>query len=119
MRKWIRSGDNVLVIAGNDKGKVGQVLAKSKERILVKGINVRKKHMKPQGQNKLGQILEIEKPVHISNVRLYIEAEPKEKVKLQINEKGEKELVYQSKGKTVVYRNTLKPAKKIKKDTSK
>lgn len=111
MKKWIRSGDQVLIIAGNDKGKTGEVLAKKGDKILVKGINVCKRHMKPQGQNKMGQILEIEKPIHISNVRLSVSSQPKEKVKLKVTSKGEKELVYKEDGKQKVYRNILKPAK--------
>lgn len=115
MSKWIRSGDKVFITAGNDKGKTGEVIAKSEDRILVKGINVRKKHMKPQGQNKMGQILEIEKPIHISNVKLCVEDDPKIKVKLSVTEKGNKELVYQVGGKSKVYRNILKQTKSKKK----
>lgn len=115
MSKWIRSGDTVLVIAGNDKGKTGEVISKSKDKILVKGINVRKKHMKPQSQNKMGQILEIEKPVHVSNVRLYVEDEPKSKVRLKAGTKDKKELVYTKAGKPKVYRNVLKQTKAKKK----
>jgi large subunit ribosomal protein L24 len=46
MSKWIRKGDLVKVIAGNDKGKAGQVIARAEDRVLVQGINIRKKHMK-------------------------------------------------------------------------
>lgn len=115
MSKWIRSGDTIVVTAGNDKGKTGEVISKAKDRILIKGINVRKKHMKPQGQNKVGQILEIEKPIHISNVKLCVEGDPKVKVKLKISEEGDKELVYSQGGKTKVYRNILKQSKTKKK----
>lgn len=115
MSKWIRSGDKVFVTAGNDKGKTGEVIAKNKDKVLVKGINVRKKHLKPQGQNKMGQILEIEKPIHISNVKLCIEDDPKIKVKLNVTDKGDKELVYKVGGKLKVYRNILKQTKSKKK----
>lgn len=115
MSKWIRSGDTVQVIAGNDKGKTGEVIAKSKDKILIKGINVRKKHMKPQGQNKMGQILQIEKPIHVSNVKLHIEDEPKAKVKLKAGPKEEKSLVYTKAGKEKVYRKVLNQGKAKKK----
>lgn len=117
MKKWIRSGDQVVVIAGNDKGKFGEVISKGGDKVLVKGVNVRKRHMKPQGQNKLGQILEIEKPIHISNVKLAPGDDPKVKVKIKLGSKGEKELVYKENDKSKVYRNTLKPVntKKTKK----
>lgn len=46
MKSWIKKDDKVLVIAGNDKGKTGVVLACGADKVLVKGINVRKKHLK-------------------------------------------------------------------------
>ena len=48
-QKWIKIGDKVLVLNGNDRGKVGEVLAKKDSRILVQGVNVRKRHTKPLG----------------------------------------------------------------------
>ncbi len=110
MKKWIRSGDKVLVIAGNEKGKIGEVVAKSGDTILIKGVNVRKRHMKPQGQEKSGKIVEMEKPIHISNVKLCIEEDPKAKIKLKVGPKDQKELVLIQNDKTKVYRNILKPA---------
>ncbi len=114
MSKKIRSGDTVCVIAGNDKGKTGTVLHKSTRLILVEGINIKTKHMKPQGQNKQGQIVKIEKPIDISNVMLCVEGDKPLKVKLNKADQKDKELVYESKGKSVVYRQILKPAKKTK-----
>ena len=71
MGKWIKKGDRVLVIAGNDRGKTGEVLSRGEERILVQGVNVRKKHMKPtQATQGKGRIIEMEVPIHISNVCL-------------------------------------------------
>lgn len=69
MSKWIRKGDRVLVIAGNDKGKNGQVLARRGDRVLVQGVNVRIKHMKPTQPGATGRV-EREMPIHISNVSL-------------------------------------------------
>ncbi len=112
MSKWIKSGDKVFVTAGNDKGKVGVVLAKSSDRILVEGVNIRKKHIKPQ-QGKPGRIEEGERTIHISNVRLYAEETPV-KFRLRLNAKKEKELVYDHKEKTNVYRNLKKTAKRKK-----
>lgn len=70
MSKRIRRGDHVKVIAGNDKGKVGEVLDRSEERILVKGVNVRKKHLKRTQESQGPRIVDMEVPVHISNVAL-------------------------------------------------
>jgi large subunit ribosomal protein L24 len=70
MSKTIRKGDQVLVIAGNDRGKTGEVISRGEERILVKGVNVRKKHLKKTQQAQGGRIVEMEVPIHISNVCL-------------------------------------------------
>jgi len=70
MGKWIRKGDRVLVIAGNDRGKTGEVLSRSEDRILIQGINLRRKHMKRTQETQGGRIIEMELPIHISNVCL-------------------------------------------------
>ncbi|NGX33598.1 MAG: 50S ribosomal protein L24, partial [Candidatus Anoxychlamydiales bacterium] len=70
MSKWIKKDDSVVVIAGNDKGKVGTVLSKNKDRVVVQGINMRKKHMKRTQKTQAAQIVEMEMPIHISNVAL-------------------------------------------------
>ncbi len=70
MSKTIRKGDRVLVIAGNDRGKAGEVLSRAQERVLVQGVNIRKKHMKRTQQTQGGRVIEMEMPIHISNVTL-------------------------------------------------
>lgn len=70
MGKAIRRGDRVLVIAGNDRGKSGEVIGRSDDRVLVQGVNIRKKHMKRTQQTQGGRIIEMELPVHVSNVCL-------------------------------------------------
>ena len=69
-QKWIKIGDKVLVLNGNDRGKVGEVLAKKDSRILVQGVNVRKRHTKARQQGQKSEIVSLEKPIHISNVAL-------------------------------------------------
>lgn len=68
----IKVGDNVKVITGSNKGKEGKVLKifRSENRILVDGVNVVKKHVKPNRKNETGGILEVEAPIHISNVKV-------------------------------------------------
>jgi large subunit ribosomal protein L24 len=66
----VKSGDTVEVIAGNAKGKRGkivEVLVK-KNRVVVEGVNMIKKHVKPNAQNPQGEIKELEGTIHISNV---------------------------------------------------
>lgn len=111
MSKKIRSGDKVFVTTGNDKGKIGTVLHRTETNILVEGINIRTKHVKPSGQNKQGQIVKVEKPIDISNVKLCVDETQPVKVKLTQGTRLEKELVYISKGKNTVYRKILNPAK--------
>lgn len=68
----VKSGDTVQVIAGNSKGKTGkivEVLVK-KNRVVVEGVNIIKKHIKPSAQNPQGEIREVEGTIHISNVKL-------------------------------------------------
>ncbi|MEA5571900.1 50S ribosomal protein L24 [Calothrix sp. UHCC 0171] len=69
----VKTGDTVQVIAGKDKGKVGEVMkALPKEsKVLVKGVNMKTKHVKPQGEGESGRIVTQEYPIHSSNVMLY------------------------------------------------
>ena len=68
----IKSGDTVRVIAGDHKGSEGKVLRvfKDKNKAIVEGVNMIKKHMKPSAQSPQGGIVEKEAPIHISNVAL-------------------------------------------------
>jgi len=69
----IRKGDEVVVIAGKDKGRRGSVLkVLEKDRILVENVNMAKKHQRPNpNANITGGIVDKEMPIHISNVMLY------------------------------------------------
>lgn len=68
----IKKGDTVKVIAGNAKGSTGEVLQviAADSRVIVEGVNKVKKHTKPSAQNPQGGIVEIEAPIHISNVAI-------------------------------------------------
>lgn len=69
---FLKTGDQVRVIAGKDKGKEGAVkatLAKS-DRVVVEGINMVKKHQKPNNEYPQGGIVDVEAPIHVSNVML-------------------------------------------------
>ena len=105
--KWIKEGDYVKVISGNDRGQVGKVLARAKMRIVVQGVNIRKKHVKKQSQGAGGEILSIERPVHISNVSLCDSDGNKIKLKVKATDK-KKDLVYEKDGKETVYRSLRK-----------
>ena len=68
----IRKNDNVVVIAGKDKGKTGKVLRVLNDRdaLLVESINMVKKHQRPTQANPSGGIVDMEAPIHVSNVML-------------------------------------------------
>lgn len=81
----IKKGDSVAVIAGNDKNRnePRKVLAvyTDSDRVLVEGVNVRTKHLKPDANNPQGGIVKQEAPIHISNVMLW---DAKEKAPVRI-----------------------------------
>jgi len=74
----IIKGDTVRIMTGNDKGKEGRVLKSYpvKNKILIEGINLVKKHVRPSQENPQGGITEKEMPVDISNVALIVNGEP-------------------------------------------
>ncbi len=78
MPRHIRKGDTVIVTAGNDRGVTGEVLRvlPKKNRVVVQGVNVRAKHLKPTQTNPQGGIVRREMPVHISNVSPVVDGRP-------------------------------------------
>jgi large subunit ribosomal protein L24 len=79
----VKKGDTVQIITGREKGKVGEVLRVYPEtsRVIVQGVNIKTKHVKPQQEGESGQITTVEAPIHSSNVMLY---SSKEKVASRI-----------------------------------
>ena len=68
----IKKNDNVIVIAGKDKGKTGKVVKAFPERdmIVIAGVNMKKKHQRPQKSGQKGQIIEKNLPIHVSNAMI-------------------------------------------------
>ena len=68
----VKKGDSVLIIAGKDKGRTGKIIKSlPKElKVLVEGMNLRKKHVKPKKQGEKGQVVAIPTPVDISNIKI-------------------------------------------------
>lgn len=87
----LKVGDKVIVIAGKDKGKEGKIIAKKGEKVFVEGINMVKKHVKPNGQNENGGIFDKEAAIHVSNVMI-IDPKTKKRTRIakQINKDGKK-----------------------------
>lgn len=100
----VKKGDKVVVIAGKDKSKSGTVLAvyPSEQRVLVEGVNIVKRHTKPNPKNPEGGIVEKEAPIHVSNVLL---ADPKTgkptRVGYKLLEDGTKVRVAKKSGETI------------------
>ena len=90
MRK-LKTGDKVVVVAGSNKGKEGKITKILDSKVIVEGINVVKKHLKPKNNNGTGEIVEVEAPIHASNVML---VDPKTKkptkVRVEKDSKGKK-----------------------------
>lgn len=72
MRLKIKKNDNIIVIAGNEKGKTGKVLKvfPKKQKVIVEGVNIIKRHTRPSQRNPQGGIVKKEAPINISNVML-------------------------------------------------
>ena len=82
----LRKGDKVIVIAGRDKGKIGDIqkVLPRTNRVVVEGVNLRKKHKKPTQNNPEGSIVEIYAPIDASNVMIL---DPKTKKPVRIGHK--------------------------------
>ena len=103
MRK-IRKGDDVIVIAGKDKGKRGAVLSVgADDRVLVQNVNMIKRHTKPNpARGGSGGIVDKEAPIHISNVALFNPATRKaDRVGIEVLENGKKVRKFKSNGEVV------------------
>lgn len=110
--KKIRRGDKVLVTAGNCRGQTGTVLKIEEDKVLVQGINIRKKCVKPTQQSPKGSIIDIERPIHISNVCVCDDEGTALKLKVKEEKSGDKVLCYKRGGKETVYRSLKKEEKR-------
>lgn len=110
MSKWMRKGDKVVVVAGNEKGRTGVVLRKKDDRVVIQGVNIHKKHARRTEKAQRPTILEIEVPIHISNVRLCDDEDKPIRVHARTI-KGEKELFYLKGKNEVVLRSVRKIGK--------
>ena len=100
----IRKGDEVVVIAGKDKGKRGAVVRRvDSEHVVVEGVNRVKKHVKPNPvKGVVGGVVEKDMPLHVSNVSLYNPATKKaDRVGFKLLEDGKKVRVFKSSGEVV------------------
>jgi large subunit ribosomal protein L24 len=88
----VKKGDHVEVISGNFRGSSGKILAvfPGKQRVLVEGVHIIKKHLRKSQDNPSGKIAEREGPIHVSNVRLLEREKPAKAAKSEKGKKGER-----------------------------
>lgn len=102
--KKIRKGDEVIVITGRDKGKRGKVLSRvSEERVIVEGVNIVKKHVKPNPMMGVpGGIMEKTMPIHQSNIAIFNNATGKaDRVGIKTLADGKRVRVFKSSGEEI------------------
>jgi len=99
----IKKGDQIIVIAGADKGKKGEVVRVAGDKVVVQNINIVKRHTKPNpSAGQAGGIVEREAPIHISNVMLFNSAAGKgDRVGFKVLEDGRKVRVFRSSGEAI------------------
>ena len=100
----IKQNDDVIVIAGKDKGSVGTVTKVMGTKLIVEGFNLVKKHVRPNPQEGVqGGIEEKEMPLNVSNVAIYNSTTQKaDRVGIRVNDQGEKERFFKSNSETIV-----------------
>jgi len=119
----VKVGDNVRILAGKDKGKEGRVIKtlKKDNKVVVEGINMVKKHVKPNRMNEIGSIQEMEAPIHVSNVKV-VTKDDKKVAKKEVKEaktekapKAAKKTAEKKTAKTTEKKTTKKVEKKASK----
>ena len=66
----LKTGDKVVVVSGSNKGKEGKITRVLEDKVVVEGVNIVKKHLEPKNNNGTGEIIDMENPIHVSNVML-------------------------------------------------
>ena len=100
----IKLKDEVIVIAGKDKGSIGTVTKITNTKVVVEGLNIAKKHVKPNpNAGVAGGIIDTEMPMAISNIAIYNPSSEKaDRIGVQIDEDGNKERFFKSNGELIV-----------------
>lgn len=93
----VKQGDTVKIISGKEKGKIGEIvkIIKNENTVIVKEINIKRKHVKPRKEGDVGKISQFEAPIHSSNVMLYNqEKQLASRIGYKIDESGNKVRVF-------------------------
>lgn len=102
--KRVRKDDTVIVHTGAYKGQSGKVFRRTGDKVFVQGLNKVKKHVKKSQQHPAGGVIEIEHPIHVSNVSIVVKDDESVKLKAKTSSKGDRKLYYKQDGKDVEYR---------------
>ena len=99
----IKKNDNVIVIAGKDKGKTGKITRAfpAKGMVLIAGINIHKKHKRPTKGGEKGQVLDQAFPINVSNVMLVDDANKRTRAGFKVNASGKKNRIAKTTGKQI------------------
>ncbi len=91
MARHVKRGDTVMITSGDHRGKTGEILRvdTKKDRVIVKGINLRTKHLRPTRLNPQGGVITREGPIHISNVSPVVDGKPT-RVRFERKSNGQK-----------------------------
>lgn len=102
MPRHVKKGDTVIVTAGDDKGRTGEVLRviTKKDQVVVKGLNLRTKHLRPTQANPQGGVITRENPIHVSNVSPVVDGRGT-RVRFQTKDDGSKVRVAARGGKII------------------
>lgn len=102
--KKIKINDEIIVIAGKDKGSIGIITKIVNTKVVVEGLNIAKKHVKPNpNAGVTGGIVELEMPIAVSNVAIYnMSTKKADRVGIRINKNGNKERFFKSNGDAIV-----------------
>ena len=107
MARHVRKGDLVMVTSGSHKGKTGTIVRvisgdePGRERVVIKGLNMRTKHLKPTAKAPQGGIITREAPIHISNVSPVDAAGKASRVRFKTNSDGSKVRLFATTGQTI------------------
>lgn len=107
--KKIRTGDRVMAISGNNRGLIGTVLSKNGDCVVVQGLNMRKKHIKRSQEAPKGRIIDRERPIHVSNLKVCVEEGTAAKLRVRLDEQGSRQFVYSQGDQEKIYRSVKKP----------
>jgi large subunit ribosomal protein L24 len=102
MPRHVKKGDTVIITAGDDKGRTGEVMRviTRRDQVIVKGLNLRTKHLKPSRINPQGGVITREAPIHISNVSPVVDGRAT-RVRFEVRPDGSKVRVAVRGGKTI------------------